>query len=674
MTTTATTNVADSAANTGAHRAGAGRRTVLVAMTYWLGYLIAYFMLHLNSVSLDLATDTPDAGSMEVYWAGAGQGFAEARSLVLPLTAGSNQFRIRIGHGRGIDRIRLDPGPRQRTVRIHDIEFYRAGYWPIAFDRPGRLATIHVDRGVGTLDIGNRGIVARISGQDPQIVVPVPARPIEAARSRELGLLLLALVIALAFAWAAAGLRQRRPVVSGVIPILSWTAALLHLVTPTSVLLRSSWLENVTLSVIAAVCAGSLASVACTIVAARPPWLTRPQVIPVGVFLSLVFYLAWLALVTPSGTFRARDAERFTDVFEQAFERRFGHRSEFIDFNARTKIFGFGFSPTEKALVGKNGFFFEGYGERKVEGDMVRSFDNVSDYLGLIPFSEAELEQWRITLEERHAWLARRGIAYVFAMAPTKGLIYPEQLPDRIQQARARLGAESRFDQLARYLREHARVPVVDLKSALLSVKNERADPLLYYKTDFHWNFYGALRAYQAIMEETARAYPQLTQPVLRLADFDMEVDTEWVHHRFMGMLGLRPGRYRGEHYIRLRPKPGTAIDSVIGLPDEGVSDIYRPLRTIRGAQGLSVDLDVIENPRGEIGTVLVLGDSFVEKLLYFIAAHGRQTLYLRAVLDFPTHLYEIVQPDLVIQEIVNMYLLQEPPVNPPLLRHAKAQ
>jgi len=357
--------------------------------------------------------------------------------------------------------------------------------------------------------------------------------------------------------------------------------------------------------------------------------------------------------------------------FEGFYQRFFVHRDDFVYLNSLVKIFGFGYSPTTKAFLGKDGFFFEGYGDRKVEKGVIRSFDNVTDYMGLLPFNDADLEQWKLTLEERQAWLAQRGIRYLFVVAPTKGLIYPEYLPERIQRTKAELGLASRYDQLVSYLKTHSTVPVVDLKTALLAAKDQREYPLLYYKTDFHWNFYGAFLAYQAIVRGIDEAYPELGLDALPLEDFEMRIDEHWSHRNFLTMLGLKPENHRTEHYIKFLPKPGTPLARAPAIPEDGIYDVYRPARLLSDGLGNTMKVDLIENPHGPLASLLILGDSFIEKTLLFFSAHSRRTLFSRAVFHFPTGIYKFEQPDIVIQEVLNMYVLRDPPINPPRVRRA---
>lgn len=202
-------------------------------------------------------------------------------------------------------------------------------------------------------------------------------------------------------------------------------------------------------------------------------------------------------------------------------ENVYGNKT-LLSINSESKIFVLGFSPSDKAIIGKDNWFFEGYGGRRVEKNITRSFDNITDYMGQNPFTTTELEQWRIVLEERYYWLKERGIDYIFALAPTKALVYPEKLPERIFSMKRKLNRQTRYDQLIKYLEEKSVVPMVDLQTALLNAKNQNTELPLYYRTDFHWNYYGSLVAYQAIIDGINKAYPEYDLVSAKLDDFDV--------------------------------------------------------------------------------------------------------------------------------------------------------
>lgn len=357
----------------------------------------------------------------------------------------------------------------------------------------------------------------------------------------------------------------------------------------------------------------------------------------------------------------------------QQFPRRFDHYVKndfqiselFINLNAILKVYVLHVSPNNNVAVGKNGFYFEGWGARRVEKGITENFDNIADYMGQMPFSKEDLHQWRRVLEERKYWLKERGSEYVFILAPTKAMVYPEYLPSSLSSA-TKTAAPSRFQQLSGYLQNYSDVNFINLLPPLLKAKQKRDYPLLFYKTDFHWNFYGAFTAYQAVMDRLREMYPQYGLDHPQFSEFTLSVNQHWAHQRFMKMVGLPEEMQKKEHYITMVPRPGGRWDSVLDLPEKGIDDVYPPVQRVKNGKGHSIRLLLVRNPQGKIPSLLLLGDSFLEKCVYFFSADAQEVLSYRAVTNFPRHLFHYVKPTIVVQEVLNMYILRKPPDNPP--------
>lgn len=361
------------------------------------------------------------------------------------------------------------------------------------------------------------------------------------------------------------------------------------------------------------------------------------------------------------------------DKLEKTFTFTFPNRDKLIFLNSTIKIFGLGFSPTSKAIVGKDGMFFEGYGDRRVEDDQVDSFDNITDYMGLIPFSDEELKAWQICLEERYYWLKANGIDYVFALAPTKALIYPEKLPDSILKVKNRVNKPTRYEQLVQYLQEHSVVPVVNLKKALLQAKQTQdSESFLYYKTDFHWNYYGSFIAYQAIVKTINQAYPQYALTASSIDQFSIKKKTDWVHKNFMGVLGLNPNKHKNETYLTFQPKPESIYSHIDSFAKKGINDHSIPPHLPKIYRGHKLRL--LENEQGKMSSLFIIGDSFSEKYFGYFSAHAKKTYNFRTVYSFHPEIYTDFKPDLIVQEVLNMYLLQKPPTNPKNIKQARVQ
>jgi len=351
----------------------------------------------------------------------------------------------------------------------------------------------------------------------------------------------------------------------------------------------------------------------------------------------------------------------FPGVYKEYRRQHLKLSRAFIHLDSLVKVYLLGVSPNTKIALGKNGFFFEGYGARKVEKGIIEKFDNIADYMGQIPFSEDDLRQWKRTLEERSYWLKQQGSEFVFVLAPTKGFVYPEFLPDKLTSKKA----ETRYEQLSRYLREETDIYFVDLLPALLDAKKEREYPFLFYKTDFHWNYYGSFVAYREVIRKLRDFFPQYATIPLEFDDFEMDINEKWAHRRFMQMIGLPVFLHKNEHYITMVPKPDNVLSTVKALPAEGVHDVNHDKTTVTNSRGEKMDILLIRNPEAPVPSVLLLGDSFFEKCILYFSSHFQEVYNYRTIVNFPRNIFRFVQPSIVVQEILNMFILRAPPVNP---------
>ncbi len=107
----------------------------------------------------------------------------------------------------------------------------------------------------------------------------------------------------------------------------------------------------------------------------------------------------------------------------------------------------------------------------------------IDHYSGQLQFTPEQLHDWQVLLEKRRDWLARRGIAYVFVVAPDKHTIYPEELPNWVTKVRP----QTKLDQFYDYMHAHSTVPVLDLREI---VRGGKKTCPTYFQTDTHWNFF----------------------------------------------------------------------------------------------------------------------------------------------------------------------------------------
>lgn len=315
----------------------------------------------------------------------------------------------------------------------------------------------------------------------------------------------------------------------------------------------------------------------------------------------------------PAWSWKPAELLRWPGQFEQYFEDHFTLRAQLIDWRSLLLWKGLRVSAFDTVVAGRNDWLF--YAD---DGGL-------RDWIQDEPFPREELADWRETLLKRRAFLARRGIPFLFVIAPDKQMVYAEFMPATIR----RLRNEYRADQLIAYMRETAPdFEILDLRPALRAAK---ASELLYHRYDTHWNDRGALVAYQAI----ARALQRLLPGVMPLSRSDFDTDVTVLSGDKTTMLGLVDEGKRRMPGLVLRRGPGYRIVAPPRPDPYGEDPIL-----------------IIEHRNQSLPTALVFRDSFGARLIPYLSEHFRHVeFYWQDELNYD----EIARqrPDVVIQEFV---------------------
>jgi alginate O-acetyltransferase complex protein AlgJ len=300
------------------------------------------------------------------------------------------------------------------------------------------------------------------------------------------------------------------------------------------------------------------------------------------------------------------------------FEDHFAFRTRLVRLYGELRFFGLGVSPNPSVVAGRDGWLFYG-------GD-----SGMDDYTRQKPFSPAQLAEWRDSIVRSHEWLRARGIAYVFAIAPDKHVIYPEQLPATIHP----LPAETRMDQLFQALRGTG-VVAVDFRPALLAAK---ARERVFDVTDSHWNRRGAFVAYQQIVEAIRAQAPAVAAPLPR-EEFE-PVAREVEGQDLAAMIGLKSVLRETE--LSLLPK----------RPRQ--AQVVEPSGEGREAQ---VGRLVTEIPGSDLPRAVIFRDSAVSRLAPFLSEHFGRAVYLWQN-NFDSEAVLREHASVVVQEIVGRHLV----------------
>ncbi len=373
---------------------------------------------------------------------------------------------------------------------------------------------------------------------------------------------------------------------------------------------------------------------------------------------------------------KAFPVQEFAKQFDSWAQDHFGFRSALIALHAFIGLNIYDDLPNTRYIKGKDGWYFRGEG-----GVRGPNYDNILDYIGRVPFSPKQLNDWTERLKRRRSIVHERGGVYLFGIGPRKSTIYPEFLPPFLLNARG----TSRLDQFVSHARSALSDGYVDLVDPLLAAKSSPLYPRLYYRTDAHWNYFGAYFAYEAFMRNAQALMNgrDELQPV-PLSAFRIVEQRDWQHPGFFSETTI-PER---EGFPILFPQPQSVYSEVAvirsgkGFVEEGNDDAAEgdSLRLPAVGVGLA-DLPVhrvryyeqrrtggcryIQNLSQEtlpLDDLILIGDSFLQKAAPYFAAHARNTYFCRQTAAMKLPVYDIdrkspIKTQLVVQELTESYL-----------------
>jgi hypothetical protein len=313
---------------------------------------------------------------------------------------------------------------------------------------------------------------------------------------------------------------------------------------------------------------------------------------------------------------------QFPEKFEAYFNDHFPFREALIRWNNLAKLRLLGVSPQTIVTLGRKDWLFLTY---EHAGDSPRKSR---------PFSPSELRRCQDLIESHARWLAERNAHYILLFTPDKQTIYPELYPRR---------PSIRLDQLLAHMHAHSAVPVPDLRGPLLRAKEDRQ---VYYRTDSHWNDYGAHAAYQCVGEILSQWYPRVT--VSPLADYERSATLEPRYAEpdlgdLPNVLGF-PELYReAPTFLKPRaPRRAHKTDEVIPMNEVNRLGAFHPYATEQ------------DNPA--LPRAVILHDSFGVRLAPFLAECFRRAVFVPESM-FDKEIIEREHPEVVIFQLVERKL-----------------
>lgn len=266
---------------------------------------------------------------------------------------------------------------------------------------------------------------------------------------------------------------------------------------------------------------------------------------------------------------------------------------------------------------------------------------NFSGILGRAPWLDEQRDQWRGYIEDLRDSLKNEGADLLVVVAPSSGTVYPEKLPDWAKPLRGL----TQFDQL---LAVSGDLPIVDLRGDLIDAA---ADQWVFSAVNSHWTPYGALVAWNGIVQCIQEIYPESGYEALERSEV-VSVElldppnefTEW---------GVETPRADWA-VPTLDPAPRTVSRTIL---DGTSAEITWP-------EGI----DMLQLPATTTGGVLdkralIVGDSQSTALSALWAESFGSTVQIRHFLEDPAQRANVLDAarqadaDLVILELTERYL-----------------
>ncbi|TBV28146.1 hypothetical protein DMZ43_03640 [Meridianimaribacter sp. CL38] len=209
------------------------------------------------------------------------------------------------------------------------------------------------------------------------------------------------------------------------------------------------------------------------------------QLLTIILFMALLIVPSTIMFFNPKEKKQNKNEEELSEIdrVNELFQKEFGLKTELIDsyFKFKNNI---NVSPLPNScVVGKSGWYFLG-------NEYNNLFDDSFGYNTVI--DSQELETIKNNIESMRSFLTSKGIDFKIVVPPNKHRVYPEYLPYSHPQKKTRL------EILNDYLKKEIDFEIVYLRDTLVKAKSEK---LLYYKTNTHWNDYGAYIGYNYTMK-----------------------------------------------------------------------------------------------------------------------------------------------------------------------------
>ena len=323
------------------------------------------------------------------------------------------------------------------------------------------------------------------------------------------------------------------------------------------------------------------------------------------------------------GFFSGEGIQKGLKKFENYFEKSFPFRKELL--YKRNYLYSryLGISAVNRVILGKNGWLFIKW--------LNETGSEINYSISIDKFRDGELEYWFNIFNEKYQFLKKRGIKFLVVIVPNKSTIYSEHLPEKIRKVTGGVRAK----QLTDYFINNSDIQVLNLKDLFLSKKVEHQ---IYYRTDSHWNHYGAWLAYREILLHLSQIFRGVMP--IPFEDFPKKTIVGPSKADLASMLSLNRSLY-SEKFQRLFTPAGMTISQL-------------KLKNFKFKKGR---ISYFQNENGILPKAIMIHDSYGQGLKKFMSSSFAEIAFIRVSgVNFFPDLIERERPSIVIYEIAERF------------------
>lgn len=159
------------------------------------------------------------------------------------------------------------------------------------------------------------------------------------------------------------------------------------------------------------------------------------------------------------------------------------------------------FNSKNKVIIGQNDWLFY--------NSCVYDDEGLDEFAGFDRWNPEQLKKVVENIKTIKKWCHKHNIQFEVLICPNKQTIYPEYLPTNYLRKH-----DSRLTQLKKELPE-----IINLENIFKVSRKENPSQLLYYKTDTHWNSYGALLAARELRKSLVPHFSYIDDLSISLKD-----------------------------------------------------------------------------------------------------------------------------------------------------------